>query len=128
MGLVLLAPLTIPLATSLPCADIYIGRTIERTEPLVDDRHVTRLDRRDYDLRPDRSFGSLGLPALAFTLASQCASSSSSDNTESLLLRAFMLRTLGWRWMIAVVCGRATRQKSECYEEYWSYDFRYCAA
>jgi hypothetical protein len=38
----------------------------------------------------------------------------------------FMLRTRGWRWMIAVVSSRATRQKSECYEEYWSYDFRYC--
>jgi hypothetical protein len=53
---------------------------------------------------------------------------------KTLLLRAtgrvfhFVLRTRGWRWMIAVVSSRATRQKSECYEEYWSYDFRYCPA
>jgi len=78
-------------------------------------------------VEPER-FGSLGLSAAAFTLAHQCASSSNYDNTESLLLRAFMLRSLGWLWMIAVACGRATRQESECYEECWSYDFRYCAA
>jgi hypothetical protein len=62
------------------------------------------------------------------------ASSSSMTTAELLLLRAtgrvfhFMLRTRGWPWIIAVVSSRATRQKSECYEEYWSYDFRYCRA
>jgi hypothetical protein len=53
--------------------------------------------------------------------------------TETLLLRATgrvfhcMLRTRGWLWMNAVASSRATRQKSECYEEYWRYDFRYCS-
>ena len=56
------------------------------------------------------------------------------DNPELLLLRAtgrvfhFLLRTHGWPSMIAVVSSRATRQKGECYEEHWSYDFRYCPA
>ena len=34
------------------------------------------------------------------------------------LMLQFLLRISGWRRMIAVVSGRATREKSECCEKY----------
>jgi hypothetical protein len=49
-----------------------------------------------------------------------------------LLLRAaslvfhFLLRIRCRRWMVAVVSGRATSQKSESCEEYRCHDFRNC--
>jgi hypothetical protein len=52
--------------------------------------------------------------------------------TGPILLRAtglmlhFLLRIRGRRWMIAVVSGRATSQKSESCEEYRCHDFRNC--
>src|ERR1700744_123049 len=38
----------------------------------------------------------------------------------------FLLRIRGRRWMIAVISGRATTQKSESCEEYGCHDFRKC--
>jgi hypothetical protein len=52
--------------------------------------------------------------------------------TAPLLLRTaglvfhFLLRIRYRRWMVAVVSGRATSQKSESCEEYRCYDFRNC--